>query len=209
MTGQQERVLVVDDEEAVRNVLRRTLEGAGYQVITAANGQDALEQISQQEIEVVLLDIKMPGMSGTEVLDKLTADWPDICVIMVTAVTDTQTAVEAMKMGAYDYISKPFNQDDLVLKVQRAIERRALQLKNKQYHLELQQSVKEQTEQLRARFTELVTALFREHKLLTELSKYQAKGGQSPLSLLPPELQEPISDVEEFRNAVLRILERE
>jgi len=209
MTGQQERVLVVDDEEAVRNVLRRTLEGAGYQVITAANGQDALEQVSRQEIEVALLDIKMPGMSGTEVLDKLTADWPDICVIMVTAVTDTQTAVEAMKMGAYDYISKPFNQDDLVLKVQRAIERRALQLKNKQYHLELQQSVKEQTEQLRARFTELVTALFREHKLLTELSKYQAKGGQSPLSLLPPELQEPISDVEEFRNAVLRILERE
>lgn len=209
MTGQQERVLVVDDEEGVRNVLRRTLEGAGYQVITAANGQDALEQISRQEIEVALLDIKMPGMSGTEVLDKLTADWPDICVIMVTAVTDTQTAVEAMKMGAYDYISKPFNQDDLVLKVQRAIERRALQLKNKQYHLELQQSVKEQTEQLRARFTELVTALFREHKLLTELSKYQAKGGQSPLSLLPPELQEPISDVEEFRNAVLRILQRE
>ena len=102
--------------------------------------------MSQREVEVVLLDVKMPGMSGLEVLGKLTTDWPDICVIMATAVADVQTAVETMKMGADDYITKPFNLDDLVLKVQKAIEKRNLQLRNKRLLLELQQSIKEQSD---------------------------------------------------------------
>jgi len=87
MTQEQVRLLVVDDEESVRNLLQRILEGAGYQVTTAANGKEALYKVSLGEVELVLLDIKMPDMSGIEVLGKLTADSPDTCAIMVTSVT--------------------------------------------------------------------------------------------------------------------------
>ena len=137
MAGERERILVVDDEESVRILLKRTLTEAGYDVVTAANGQEALDKVSQLQVRVVLSDIKMPGISGIEVLRKLTADHPDICVIMATAVTDTQTAIDIMKLGAYDYISKPFNRDDLVMRVRKAIEK-----------LELEEKIKESTAEL-------------------------------------------------------------
>lgn len=137
MAGERERILVVDDEESVRTLLKRTLTEAGYDVVTAANGQEALDKVSQLQVRVVLSDIKMPGISGIEVLRKLTADHPDICVIMATAVADTQTAVDVMKLGAYDYISKPFNRDDLVMRVRKAIEK-----------LELEEKIKESTAEL-------------------------------------------------------------
>jgi len=126
MAGEQVRILVVDDEEPVRNLLQRVLKEAGYDVVTAANGQEALDKVSQLNAGVVLLDIKMPGMSGMEVLQQITTNWPKTCVVMATAAGDAQTAVEAMKTGAYDYITKPFNRDDVVLKVQKAIEKRDL-----------------------------------------------------------------------------------
>jgi len=137
MAGERERILVVDDEESVRTLLKRTLTEAGYDVVTAANGQEALDKVSQLQVRVVLSDIKMPGISGIEVLRKLTADYPDICVIMATAVADTQTAVDVMKLGAYDYIGKPFNRDDLVMRVRKAIEK-----------LELEEKIKESTAEL-------------------------------------------------------------
>ena len=208
MTGEQVRVLVVDDEEAVRDLLQRILQGAGYQVTTAANGKEAWYKVSLGEVEVVLLDIKMPEMSGIELLSKLTADSPDTCVIMVTAVADTETAVEAMKLGAYDYIIKPFDQDDVVQKVLRAIERRKRQLHEKHRYLQLSESFTEKTQRMQEQFTELINSLAREHKLLHDLAARQAGGGKELLSKLPKELQEPISSVEEFRDALLRILRR-
>ena len=126
MAGELVRVLVVDDEEPVRNLLQRVLKEAGYDVVTATNGQEALDKVSQLNVGVVLLDIKMPGMSGIEVLQQITTNWPETCVVMATAAGDAQTAVEAMKAGAYDYITKPFDRDDVVRKVQKAIEKRDL-----------------------------------------------------------------------------------
>ena len=121
MVGEQVRILVVDDEVAVRLVLQRILEGLGYHVVTAANGQEALDKMSQLNIRIALLDIMMPGISGMEVLQQITTNWPETCVLMVTAVADAQTAIEAMKLGAYDYITKPFMRDDVARKVQEAI----------------------------------------------------------------------------------------
>jgi len=206
MTEERGAVLIVDDEETVRNLLGRILEETGYKIITAANGQEALERISELEIDVVLLDIKMPGLSGMEVLGKLTADWPEICVVMVTAVADAQTAIKAMKLGAYDYITKPFNQDDLVLTMRRAIEKRDFQLRNRRFMLELQQSVKGQTERMQSQFDELVHSLAREHKLLHDLAVKQPGGGKSLLVKLPSELREPMASFDEFREALLRVL---
>ena len=208
MAAEQVRILTVDDEEVVRNLLQRTLAEAGYDVTTAADGEEALSAVSQGEVEVVLLDIKMPGMSGIEVLGKLTTDWPDICVIVVTAVVDTQTAIEALKMGAYDYITKPFNRDNVVRKVQEAIEKCNYQLQDRRRYLQLKESITEQTQRMQEQFMELLNSLTREQKLLHKLATMQAKDSKSLLSELPPELQEPVSSVEEFRDALLRILRR-
>ncbi len=208
MTEEQLRILVADDEESVRNLLRRTLESAGYNVVSAANGQEALDKVSQVKIDAALLDIKMPGMSGIEVLQNITANWPNLCVNMVTAVVDTQIAVEAMKMGAYDYIAKPFNQNDVVLKVQRAIKKRNLLLENESYRLDLERRVDEQTKRLQAQFVELVETLGREYVLLCRLAERERGGAKSLFARLPQELRQPVSSVEEFSEALLGILRR-
>ena len=206
MSEEQIRILVVDDEETVRNLLRRILEDIGYDVLAVSNGEEALVGMDQQEFEVVFLDINMPGMSGIEVLGKITTDWPDTCVIMATGVSDVATTVESMKMGAYDYITKPFNRDDLVYKMQRAIEKRDLQLKNQRLMLELQRSVKEQADRMQSQFNDLVNSLAREHKLLHELAVRQPGSAKALLSKLPPELREPIGSFDEFRDALLKVL---
>ena len=208
MTEELRRVLVVDDEETVRNLLKRVLEESGYSVVTAANGQEALDKMSQLNIGVVLLDIKMPGISGMEVLQQLTADWFDTCVIMVTSVADAQTAVEAMKLGAYDYITKPFKRDNLVLTMQRAIERRNLVLESKRHQLALEKRIGEQTERLQQQFMELVETLAREHKLIYKLAAHQKGGAKEVMSTLPLELQQPMISVEEFSDALIRVLRR-
>ena len=209
MAREKVRILVVDDEETVRSLFRRTLEEAGYEIATAANGEEALREVSEREPEVVLLDIKMPGLSGIEILGKLATDWPDICVIMVTAVVDTQTAVEAMKLGAYDYITKPFKPNDVVRKMQKALGKRDSLLQRKRLSLQLEQNVAEQSKQMYEQFNELVRTLAREHTLLFKLTMQQPGGGKSALSKLPPELQVPMSSIEEFRDALLRILKRD
>ncbi len=208
MAGELGRVLVVDEEESIRNLLQRVLKEAGYEVLMAANGEEALVKISQVDFSVVLLDIRMPWISGMEVLQQLTTDHHDICVVMVTAVGDAQTAVEAMKMGAYDYITKPFNRDDLILKMRRAIRKRDLLLENERHRLELEERVAGQAKHLQQQFAELVETLAREHKLLYRLAEQQRGGVKSLLKRLPPELQEPMYSVEEFSEALIRILRR-
>jgi len=208
MVEERGRVMVVDDEEGVRNLIQRTLEGAGYSVVTAADGQEALDTISELEIGVALLDIKMPGLSGIEVLKQVTIEHPLICVIMVTAMVDTTTAIEAMKQGAYDYITKPFNPDDMVLAVQRGFERRVLWLENEKHRQRLQERLAGQTERMQEQFTELMNSLAREHQLLFRLKESRPGLGKEILSKLPKELQEPIASAEEFRDALLKILKR-
>jgi DNA-binding NtrC family response regulator len=118
------KVLVVDDEENIRMLVQEILHEAGYDVVTASDGREALSKVEALNIDVMMLDMNMPGMSGIEVLQEATNHWPDICVIMVTAVNDINTAVEAMKQGAYDYITKPFDKHGLIQKVQKAIDLR-------------------------------------------------------------------------------------
>ncbi len=202
------RILIVDDEEVVRNVLQRILKEAGYDVTTATDGGNAIDILYQEEHEVVLLDIKMPGMTGIEVLAKLTAEWPDICVIMITAVVDAQTAVKAMKLGALDYITKPFDQNDVIQKVGEAITKWHQQLRDQRQYLELKEKFREQTQRMQSQFNELVNSLAREHKMMYELSTRQGKGDQAALSELPPELRKPMASVDEFRDALLKILRR-
>ncbi len=119
------RILVVDDEEIVIRSCLRILEGE-YQVDTAQSGREALAKADDNPYDVVLLDIMMPRMDGLEVLRKLKEVYPEIEVIMVTGLSQVGTAVRAMKLGAFDYMPKPFDPDELALVVQRAVERRRL-----------------------------------------------------------------------------------
>ena len=166
--GTRGGILVVDDEENIRSLLKLTLEEAGYEVDSASNGLEAVQKMSERGFDLVLLDIKMPGMDGIQALCKITIDWPHTAVIILTVVADIDTATKAMKLGAYDYLTKPFRLDDVLLAVQRAMQRKnsRVTVTREQYQLELQYKIEEQAGQLRQQLTELLNALAREHKLL-------------------------------------------
>lgn len=165
------RVLIVDDEESIREGVSRKLQAEGYACTTAASGRDALEEAATQDFDLVLMDIKMPGLSGMDVLPKLLADHPDASVIMITAVNDTQTAVQAMKLGALDYVTKPFDVDSLMMRVEKALERRKLVLENRDYQSRLEQMVEQQMGQIRQYYDGAIQALAREEMALKQLSE--------------------------------------
>src|SRR5512136_647934 len=103
-----ERILIVDDDQSMRYSLNRMLEGQGLQLSLAKNGPEALERFEQDRPDLVVMDIKMPGRSGLEVLREIKEKDPKALVILMTAFGTTETAIEAMKYGAFDYILKPF-----------------------------------------------------------------------------------------------------
>ena len=130
------KVLVVDDEKVVRDGCRRVLTGKGYEVLTVENGQEAMDTLAEKPVDIILLDLKMPVMSGEEVLEKTCAQYPDIPVIIITGHGTVDTAVECMKKGAYDFITKPFQIDQFLLTVNRATEKRTLEQKARQFQEE-------------------------------------------------------------------------
>jgi len=118
-------ILVVDDEMNVIESFKHILED-NYRVLTATNGEEALEKVEKENLDVVLLDIKMPGMDGIEILRRIKEMNENVDIIMVTAVQTTKTAIEAMKLGAYDYITKPFDVDEVIVSINKALEKRYL-----------------------------------------------------------------------------------
>jgi two-component system, NtrC family, response regulator HydG len=131
------RVLVVDDDDANRLTLERILQREGYAVAHAATGRDALEVIRAQPIDVVLTDLKMPGMSGIDLLKAARKVDPDVEVVVMTAYGTVETAVEAMKEGAYDFVAKPLKRLELVTALRKAMEKRSLQAENRRLREQL------------------------------------------------------------------------
>jgi len=134
--GVMKSILVVDDEVGARESLKMILKGE-YQVALAKNAEEALRQVHAQIPDVVLLDLILPDMDGLRVLEKLKQTLPDQIVIMITATKTVKTAVEAMKLGAYDYITKPFDVDELRLIVNRALSTKALKEENQRLWMEV------------------------------------------------------------------------
>jgi DNA-binding NtrC family response regulator len=124
------RILVTDDEEIVVRSTVRVLEGGGYAIDTASDGAEALRKVDEADYDVLILDIMMPKMDGLEVLRRVKETHPDIEVIMFTGLAQIETAVNCMKLGAFDYLAKPFEPDELRLAVTRALERRVLRQEN-------------------------------------------------------------------------------
>jgi putative two-component system response regulator len=150
--GNAGKILIIDDTASIRIAFSRKLAGEGYECLAAENGESALALLKKHRFSVALLDIKMPGISGREVLQEIMARYPDTAVIMITSIDSAETAIEVLKAGAYDYIIKPVYLNELPLRVQRALDRRKLMLENKEYRIDLEKKVRQQTEKIRDSF---------------------------------------------------------
>ena len=122
----QERILIIDDEGEMRELLAKVLEKNGYQVTAAADGGHALDLLEKEPMDLVVTDVRMPGMDGMEALKAIKELNPDTGVIVMTAFGSIDQAVQAVKEGAHDYISKPFKIDEMLLTIRNALEERRL-----------------------------------------------------------------------------------
>jgi len=159
VTRQQETLLIVDDEAGIRRLLRQRLSREGYQCKEGDNAEQVLNTLETDSICLVILDIRMPGKSGMELLPQIKSGYPDTSVIMATAVNEMNVAVECLKLGADDYVCKPFDLDELSLAVKKALDKRHLQLEIREYQQYLEEKIEEQTGQLRKLFLSAIEAL--------------------------------------------------
>src|ERR1700736_1006025 len=145
-----ERILIVDDEEPIRDLVSAMLSSANYVCTQTESGKEALSLLnSGSQFELMLSDLMMPGMDGIALLEAAKERFPDMPVIMVTAVTDVSVALGAIRNGAYDYLLKPFERTQLLATVRRAMENRRLKMENREYQTNLEALVTARTEQLR------------------------------------------------------------
>ena len=122
----KQKILIVEDEAQMCDLLMSFFSDKGYKVAAVQNGEDAIARLEEEDFALVITDIKLPGMSGLELLARLRSEWQDVAVIIMTAFSSISSAVEAMKLGAEDYIGKPFQLDELAITVDKALERRSL-----------------------------------------------------------------------------------
>jgi putative two-component system response regulator len=176
MTAKKHRVLIVDDEPVVRRILRQRLSAEGYVCEEAGSAREAVDRLAKSPAELVVLDIKMPGKSGVELLPEIKQMYPDTAVIMSTAITDTSTAIKCMKDGAHDYMVKPFNLDEVALSTQRALEKRRLELENRAYQQHLEEMVTERTAELKQAVTKLKLASLDTIHRLAQAAEYRDEG---------------------------------
>ncbi len=148
-TRRKAHILVVDDETPVRLMIGSTLERQDYAVHLASNGREALEAMGLNAFDLVLTDILMPDVNGIEIIERIHAQQPDLPVVMVTAVHDINVAIDAMRRGAYDYLLKPFERDQLISTVERALNYRRVVAESRNYQQSLEQMVRARTEMLR------------------------------------------------------------
>jgi DNA-binding response OmpR family regulator len=142
--GQDAFVLVVDDEGAIRYSISKTLQRVGYQVHAAASGEEALEMMQHQRYDVVLTDIRMPGITGVELLAEIKEKAPDAVVILLTGYASLETAIESLRLGAHDYLVKPSSNQDIRKSVAQGLER----ARNMKHRRALLRSIRSNVEEL-------------------------------------------------------------
>ena len=193
MTSDRSRILVVDDEQNLQEMLQRRFARGGYDCVTASSADEAADILQREKFDLILLDILMPDKSGMEFLPDVLARYPDMAVVMLTAVTDTATAVRALRDGASDYVTKPLNMDQLVTRISRALDRRAGMLRDRDYQENLEKIVGERTERVEQRMRE-VTAL--NNLIRSQMDKIL--GGQEAYARLQSALTEFATQLEEL-----------
>ena len=188
MMANKEKILIIDDEEIVRDSCIQILAKRNYQVVTAKDGTEGLEMLENFQPDLALVDLKMPGLSGYEVLDRIHEYDPTIVTVVITGFATVDSAVESMKKGTYDFLPKPFKPDELRLIVQRGLERRKLVLETI--------ALRKEKEMLREQFAAIVS-----HELKSPLGAVQ----QSMYGLAS-DLEDKLSD--EQKNRIERLQSR-
>ena len=143
-----ERILILDDEEGVTELLEKYLSSREYECVSTTSPHEALDLLQRQEFALLLTDLRMPKMDGIEVLRQAREIVPDVAVVVVTALTEITNAIKAMRLGADDYVLKPFNLSEISLAVSRTLEKRQLLLENRAYQEELTERVDAATQDL-------------------------------------------------------------
>jgi putative two-component system response regulator len=142
------RILVVDDEEPIRRVIARLLQRNGYECETAGDAEEAMLLLKERDFALVLTDMDMPGTSGLDLIMQIVAMFEDIATVMVTGMDDAKLADAALKIGAYGYIIKPFESNEILINVMNALRRRGLEIENRNHRLRLEQMVRDRTAEL-------------------------------------------------------------
>ena len=152
MDKKKGQVLVVDDELYIQEILKSSLEEAGFECVAVGSAEEALSALATQKFDLVFSDIRMPGKQGTELLQEIKTAYPEVIVLMITALDSANTAIESMRLGAYDYIVKPFNLDQVLASANRALDKRRLENANREYQKYLLQVADERAAETRRLF---------------------------------------------------------
>jgi len=179
-------VLVVDDEDGIRQALDRFLTRLGYRVLQAASGAEALDRQAAEQPQVMLSDIRMPNMTGVELVPKALAADSDLSIIMLTAIDEPRTAIECLKLGAYDYLIKPVDLEELELSLQHALRQRQLEVDRRELEQWLAREVAVRTRELEER-----SAAIEEVALDALAAARDWEGTEAALSKLAEELGAP------------------
>ena len=155
----KEKILIVDDEKTVRRSLNKCLTRNGFACDEAGNAREAMANLEKQPVDLVILDIMMPGTSGSDLLPQIKNSYPDTAVVMATAVVEPDTIINCMKNGAQDYITKPFDVNELVANIQMVLKKRQLELNLKEKRQVLEGKVEEQSRELQKLFVDAVESL--------------------------------------------------
>jgi putative two-component system response regulator len=155
----KERILIVDDEQTVRKSLNKCLTRKGFSCNEAGDATEALKNLKKEPADLVILDIMMPGTSGSELLPQIKTSYPDTAVVMATAVVEPDTIIKCMKNGAQDYITKPFDISELVANIQMVLKKRHLELRLKEKRQVLEGKVEEQSRELQKLFIDAIESL--------------------------------------------------
>lgn len=153
------QVLIVDDEVYIQEILKVTLEDAGFECAVASDGEAALSALASQNFDLAFTDIRMPGKKGTELLADIKAVYPNVVVIIITAVDSASTAIQSMHLGAYDYLIKPFNLEQVLLSAHRALDKRRLENANREYQRYLVQMADDRAAETRRLFYSMTQVL--------------------------------------------------
>ncbi len=197
------RILIVDDESSIRKVLYKKLTREGYHCEEADSAEQTLDKLRTEQADLVILDVKMPGKSGVELLPEIKSGFPDTSIIMATAVTEASIAIECMKQGADDYLCKPFKLQDVANSVLKSLDKRRLQLQNREYHRNLEETVHQQINEIQKLSVGAIEALV---FALEAKDKYTAGHSRRVTEIavaIGNVLGLPPSDIEDLRCASL------
>lgn len=161
MNSKSELILVVDDEEPIRELIGRILDREGYRHKKAVSAEEALDYLSQEEYALLISDMNMPGKTGMDLLDEVNTIYRDLAVLMATAVDDRNVAIQSLSLGAYGYIIKPFNRNELIINVTNALRRRKLEIESRIHSEQLEALVLARTEEVRQSRAETIHKLAR------------------------------------------------